>query len=219
MPKGKKSSLFGHIANMVGDVTRDHLAKIPASIREHVKVDPANKRFFFSHESFTAAVRAAAGRSDTFEIRELRPLPDAYHLSAQIRGRNVETQFRVETITWADGQVEVQLGVPEGVKIASSPVLNFIAAGVCKVFGGTSVGEAILSAPLPSNIRWDGKIVRWTSQVSPTHTMPGWVRAAEPLVFTATHERRGLWFSIDVTVSIFLWLATFVGKLVAKWRR
>lgn len=38
----------------------------------------------------------------------------------------------------------------QGYKTISSPVMNFIAAGVCKIFSGTSVGEAILSAPLPS---------------------------------------------------------------------
>lgn len=218
MAGGSKPSLFGRIANVVGDVVGDHLVKLPASIRDHVQVDAANKRFFLSHEVFTAAVRAAASQSNTFEIVELRPLPDAHHLTAQVRGRDVVARFRIESITWADGQVVVKLSVPEGVEITSSLVLNFIAAGVCKIFGGTSVGEAILSAPLPPNVRWDGQTVQWITQISPTHVMPKWIRTAEPLVLTVAHERRGIWFSIDVTASIFLWLVTYVGKLVARWR-
>ena len=61
MAGGSKPSLFGRIARVVGDVAGDQEVKLPASVRGHVRVDALRERFFFSHEMFTAAVRAAAG--------------------------------------------------------------------------------------------------------------------------------------------------------------
>ena len=216
MSGSRKQSMFSRLANAVGNVASDHLTRLPARVRDHLKVDIANKRFFLSHKMFAASVRAAADLTGKFKIAELRPLADAYKLVAQVGGRDVVTRFRIESVTWSEGQVVVRLSVPEGVEITSSPVMNFIAAGVCRIFGGTFIGESILSSPLPPNMRWDGRTAWWTSQISSTHDLPEWLTAAEPLVLTVDHEAEGIRFTVDADTRTLLWLVPLVGKQLAK---
>ena len=203
------------IKTVVNQKANACLSHLPPQVRKHVRVEPTNGRFLVSHTLLVRAVKAAAAQSDAVVINELRPVPGAYRCVATIRDRKVSADFTVHSVTWDGDQVTVCLLTPRGVDL-DGPVLNFIASAICAVFGGTAIGEAILSGPLPAGVRYDGRKLRWSAAISLDHALPSWVRACTPIVLNATHDSRGLWFSLKVTWRVFVWLFCFV--VLNLWR-
>jgi hypothetical protein len=177
------------------------LAIIPSEYRDLLNIDIVQKRLFVSHMIVSKAINYfAVTYTDTIQIIDFSPENESYYCRAQIKDTVAAIHFNVEKILLDAGKATVTIATPAGVKIENKMVINFLAKSFIGLFGGTSIGGAILSAKLPPSIKWDGLKARCTFEI-PEENTPQWIHDVTAVI-AVEYENRGLWLYFDTLATL-----------------
>jgi hypothetical protein len=122
---------------------------------QHVRVE--GRRLSVSDAAFCKTVRGLAGVLAPQLALELEPDDAGYRVRLMAGAEPVSAVVVLERIRFERGVLRVEVATPEGVSLASRPVVGAFAAVVGRLFGGTWAGGKLLSLSLPETLRWDGK--------------------------------------------------------------
>jgi hypothetical protein len=95
----------------------------------------------------------------------------------------------VTGVIWRGTTITVELSTPEPINVADRPVLTFLARAISGLFGGTTVGEHLLSGPLPQGARWNGRDASISFDVPNAMA----ARRAPPVAIDVSQDTLGLW--------------------------
>ena len=186
--------------------------RIPPELSKHVELDILGKHVRLSHEVVRRLVAwaAEAEGGDDVTLDEMAWTPRGYRTRIATGGTVVTTTLVPQRVTWRPGELTVGITTPEGAAIEGRPILNFFLAAVGLLVGGTGLAEAILSSPLPPQIRWNGKAAVCTI-ATPGMSLPSWVADAATVTATFTPDQSGLWVRSDQVAHLVSLVASLIG--------
>ena len=173
-------------------------------MREHFKVDLPNRRVHVSDAVVLNAIRTAAAKA-AVDLVEVARVGGGYACTVKRGDEIVRCVATVTSLVWGTDTIEVTVATPEGVELASRPVVNAIVAGVVGLIGGTAAAEFILSTPLPAFARWDGHTAVLVLQSPSEGKVHTWLGLDE-VTFEVAQDASGLWFKVsdDLTLLRFI---------------
>ena len=202
-------SLKNIAADKIYETVNQQLSRIPENYRGHIDFDIKNKRLFLSHSLLLKMARFAASSRDDIDIKELYSLTEgSYYCRAEVKKETVSLRFIIEQIIFDDNQAMVVIKTPDKIKIEDRPIINFFATTFISLFGGTEIGETLISSKLPPNIKWDGRIAKCSFEV-PEEYIPKWLQSS-PVILVANQDSRGLWFTFNETYTIGYWIIKII---------
>ena len=170
------------------DAARAPIADKLALLNEHVRLDAANHSIFLSDWALIKAVEFTAKSSEGIELNEFKRGQAGYDCAVRTSSGVVHVVVEPTSIEWSDDKIVVHLATPSAVLIEQRPVVTFIARAIASMFGGTQVAEKLLSAPLPSHVRWNGR------EVAAEFSLPGAVaRLTGQAVLPVARAEGGSW--------------------------
>ena len=174
------------------DAARAPIADKLALLNEHVRVDAANHSIFLSDWALIRAVEFAAKNSEGIELDEFKRGEAGYDCTLRTSSGVVHVVVEPTSIEWKDDKIVVHLATHSAVLIEQRPVVTVIARAIASMFGGTQVAEKLLSAPLPSHVRWNGREVAAEFGL-PSATVMLAGQTVLPVNRGKTHGKDGAW--------------------------
>lgn len=195
----------------------DHLiSTLPHDLRKHIDLDLKNLRLLISNTFIYKAVNYASSYSENITIMDLSAsdLNEWYICRAKINDKVLNVRFIVDRIILENNKAVITFLTPNGIEIENRNILNLLAKTFISIFGGTEIGESVLSKKFPPNIRWDGKEVCISFDLPELEFSKLMKYGAA--VITASQENRGLWFTFD-KYETFRYIIVLIINRLSDW--
>jgi hypothetical protein len=191
-----------------------------AAFGEDVSLDIEHRRVFISDSLIAKFIRS---NSEKIDLMEFEWDGECYRCRAQVGSRTLSGRLTLDSVHWDGGQVTAIGTTPDAPTIEGAPVQSWLLGQFVALFGGTSVGESVLSNATPPGVTWNGRRITWTHPLDTTAMgNTGIALRSVSLDANVAHDARGLWITVDSAAPTFLGLVEvvlFVLRLVNLRRR
>jgi hypothetical protein len=177
------------------------LGRLPGALAEQVSVDLARRRLRLSHGRVEALTRKLLASVSGLELRDWKPLPEAYDVRLGVKGWGLRCQVALERVELASGGYAVWLWTRE-VQLEESPAASLLVRGVLRAGAGTEVFRSTVSRLLPKGVLWDGECLELRGPLPPEGPVPARLFESSSLTVVAEHAGEGVWLSAEAWPSL-----------------